>query len=142
MEWLNIPAQPHVRLMLVILWLLPCAWHDWRTREVPNWLTLPPFFLAWPASYLLYSLSGLWMTAVFFVGTYAMFRAGVMGPADGKMLVALAGVAPEVLPGIILVHAAVAVYLRWWGMPNALVPGAVLYLGGTLLTPALFGLVG
>ena len=120
----------YVRLGVVTLWLLACAWYDWRTREVPNALTLPPFVLAWPASYLLYGLSGVWMTTVFFVGTYIMFQAGVMGPADGKILTALAGLAPEVMPGILLVHAAVAGYLRLAGRPNALLPGAVLYAAG------------
>ena len=126
-----------VRLVVITLWLLPCAWYDWRTREVPNWLTLPPFLLAWPASYILHGIGGLWLTGVTFAVTYFIFRAGMMGPADGKALTALVAVVPETLIPLALVHAAVAVYLRWRGMPNARVPGMVLYLAGVALAPVL-----
>jgi len=120
--------------VIAAIWLLVCAWYDWRTREISNWLTLPPFLLAWPAAYILHGIAGLWLTGVTFAVTYILFRAGMMGAADGKVLTALAAVVPESLIPLTLVHGIVAVYLRWRGTPNARVPGMVLYLAGVVLT--------
>jgi len=130
-----------LRLGVVTLWLTVCAYHDWRTRTVPNALTVPPFVLAWPVAYVLHGISGLWLTGFVFAVTYFMFRAGMMGPADGKALTTLVAVVPETLVPLILVHAAVALYLRWKRMPNARVPGMVLYLAGVLLAPVVLGRV-
>ena len=35
-----------------MLWLLPCAIQDRRTRHVSNWLTVPLFIVAWPVALL------------------------------------------------------------------------------------------
>ena len=75
-----------------MLWLLPCAIQDYRTRHVSNWLTVPLFLLAWPVALLTGNLP---LTFAVFVGVFVAWRwGGGLGPADGKIAVGLAGIAP------------------------------------------------
>ncbi|PKO22764.1 MAG: hypothetical protein CVU38_07575 [Chloroflexi bacterium HGW-Chloroflexi-1] len=115
------------------LWLLPCAIQDYRTRHVSNWLTVPPFLLAWPVA-LLNGAFGL--TPAVFVGVYLAWALGAgLGPADGKIAVALAASAPPVLLAGILVQAGAFLVLRLRGKPRASIPGAVgFHAGGVVAT--------
>ncbi len=73
--------------LAVIAWLVVCALHDWRKREVPNWLTVPVVVLAWlwqclqSAGYLPWVLAG---------ATVLLAVLGVLPGGDMKGLVALA----------------------------------------------------
>ena len=115
------------------LWLLPCAIQDYRTRHVSNWLTVPPFLLAWPVAVL---NSTLPLTLAVFVGVYVAWALGVgLGPADGKIAVVLAAVFPLALAlGFVLAMLA-SLILRLLGRRDAAIPGALwLYLGALLST--------
>ena len=88
-------ADPLLRHVLVMLWLLPCAIQDRRTRHVSNWLTVPLFILAWPVALLTGHLA---LTFAVFVGVYVATKLEPRaGAADGKLMVGLAAFAPLAL---------------------------------------------
>lgn len=78
-----------VKIILVI-WLLVCAWQDFHKGEVSNWLTIPAMLLS-----AIYALSSGRDAIVFFVlvliGVFVLFYIGNFGGADAKILVVLAG---------------------------------------------------
>ena len=43
-------ADPLLRHLLVMFWLLPCAIQDRRIRHLSTWLTVPLFTDAWPVA--------------------------------------------------------------------------------------------
>ena len=105
--------------LLLVLWLLPCALQDYRTRRISNWLTLPAFVLAWPVALWLGGSDRLLLTFAVFVGGWAAWQMHTMGAADGKIAVALAAVSPlalvlgvAVLTGM---FAGLWVWKRQWG---------------------------
>jgi prepilin peptidase CpaA len=58
------PAQIEVRLKPIILGLavalaVIAGWTDWRSRKIPNWLTVPGFFLGIAANVLANGWAGL-----------------------------------------------------------------------------------
>lgn len=57
-------------------YLAPCAWQDWRTRKVSNWLTVPAFVAAWPLALWFSNLE--WTVAVF-LGCYIAWQFKGMG---------------------------------------------------------------
>ncbi len=123
---------------LTTVWLALCAWYDARDRRVPNRLTLPPLL---PALYAGYRAGRLeWMFAVF-LAVYAAFLLRTLGPADGKIAVALAGLWPEALAAGAAVLALWFLGLRLRGRGQEAVPAAVGLLGGALvaLTVAFVG---
>ena len=66
---------------------------DWRTGEIPNWLTLPPILLA-PLVYLVAYGSGGLVASLIGVGAcglvpYLMFRSRAIGGGDVKLFAAL-----------------------------------------------------
>jgi len=131
MSWLDLLRDPLPRSLLLVFWLLPCALQDYRTRHVSNWLTVPLFILAWPVALV---MGNLLLTLAVFIGVVVAWRwNGGLGPADGKIAVGLAGMAPLALA----VGAIVQVLLFLWarlraGRPAPL-PGAVgFYLGAVL----------
>ena len=124
-------ADPLLLHVLVMLWLLPCAIQDRRTRQVSNRLTVPLFLLAWPVAFLTGRFP---LTFAVFVGVYVATKLEPRaGAADGKLMVGLAAFAPLALGiGVLLELVAFAV-LRLRGCREAAIPGALwLYLGGLL----------
>lgn len=87
----------------IVAWLGFCAYYDARTGEIPNWLTLPALSIGG----LLAASSGI-QGIVFFsiilLFLVVLYFKGLMGGADTKILVALAGLWPlglmTVLAGI------------------------------------------
>lgn len=73
-----------VQIGLVSTWLLICAVRDYHTGEVPNWLTLPTFFVVLILR-ILGALSTPWwsIVAISVTVVYAWHR-GLMGGADTK----------------------------------------------------------
>lgn len=133
MNWLDLLRDPLLRSVVLVFWLLPCALQDYRTRQVSNWLTMPLFILAWPVALVMGSLP---LTFAVFVGVVVAWRwGGGVGPADGKLMVGMAGLAPPALGlGAFLEMIAFAV-LRLRGRRDAVIPGALwLYLGSVLST--------
>ena len=92
----------HASLEIVILtWLAACAVADVRKGEVPNALTLPAVL----AGAILTFSSGWDRTAVFaavITVTVLMYSIGFIGGADAKVLVALGGLWPQLLPVVVL----------------------------------------
>jgi Flp pilus assembly protein protease CpaA len=119
--------------VLVMLWLLPCAIQDRRTRHVSNWLTVPLFIVAWPVALLTGHLA---LTFAVFVGVYVATKLEPRaGAADGKLMVGLAAFTPLALGIGVLLEAVAFIVLRVRGQRNAAIPGALwLYLGSVLGT--------
>jgi len=124
-------ADPLLRHVLVMLWLLPCAIQDRRTRHVSNWLTVPLFVLAWPVALL---TGNLLLTLAVFVGVVVAWRWGSgLGPADGKLMVGLAACAPLALGIGALLEVGVFAMLRLRGRCDSAISGALwLYFGAWL----------
>ncbi len=128
MNWLDFLRDPLLRSVALVFWLLPYALQDYRTRQVSNWLTLPLFILAWPVALLTGNLP---LTLAVFVGVVVAWRwGGGMGPADGKLAVGLAGMAPQALAASVIFLALAFLYARLRDRQPARLPGAVgFYLG-------------
>jgi len=70
---------------------------DWRTGEIPNWLTLPPMVVA-PVAYGI--MQGIWgavgaIAAIVVSGLvpYLLFRRGAAGGGDVKLFAAIGAIA-------------------------------------------------
>lgn len=128
-------ADPLLRHVLVMLWLLPCAIQDYRTRHVSNWLTVPLFIVAWPVALLTGHLA---LTFAVFIGVYVASKLEPRaGAADGKMMVGLAALAPLALGIGVLLEVVVFAALRVRGQRRAVIPGALWLYLGSLLNAAL-----
>ncbi len=86
---------------IVLIWLLFCAWQDWKKRSVSNWLTIPAIVVAVGLRiWLDYSLYGnvplylLGMSALIIAAAGIGYLAKLMGGADAKVLIAMAIVSP------------------------------------------------
>jgi len=83
-----------IPLIVLTIWLLPAAWFDYRSRRVPNWLTLPPLPVAlWWA----WGHGTLGLTLTVLAAGYIAFRFGGLGGADGKIATVVAAVSPPAL---------------------------------------------
>ena len=116
--------------VLTMMWLGLCAWYDARERNVPNVLTIPPLFVA---GYVAYRTGRLDLMFAVFVAVYAAFLLRTLGPADGKIAVALAGLWPQALIGGAVVLALWFLAFRLWGEGRKAVPGAVGLFAGTVV---------
>lgn len=85
----------------ILIWLAACAIVDARNGEVPNALTLPAVFAG-----AIVSVASGWERTVVFVGiivvTTLLHAHGLIGGADAKILVALGGLWPQLLPAVVL----------------------------------------
>lgn len=92
----------HAFLEIVILiWLAACAVADTRKGEVPNALTLPGVLAGATLAFL-----SEWERTALFAAIIAvavlMYSLDFIGGADAKILVALAGLWPQLLPVVVL----------------------------------------
>ncbi len=127
------PTLLILRLLILGVWLLPCAWQDWKKREVSNWLTVPAFAAAWIYAGFA-GLPLLFLTAVTFLVTYMAVQGQWMGAADGKAVVTIVAFAPAALLGVIVVHLLFLAF-RWAHKQYyAPAPGLVIYAAGVALT--------
>jgi Flp pilus assembly protein protease CpaA len=128
-------ADPLPRHVLVMLWLLPCAIQDRRTRQVSNWLTVPLFLLAWPVALLIGRFP---LTFAVFVGVYVATKLEPRaGAADGKLMVGLAAFAPLALGIGAVLEVAVFTARRLRGQRDVAIPGALWLYVGSLLSALL-----
>ena len=122
-----------------MLWLLPCAIQDRRTRHVSNWLTVLLFLLAWPVALLTDHLA---LTFAVFVGVYVATKLEPRaGAADGKLMVGLAALAPLALGAGALLEVAVFAALRLRGRRDTAIPGALWLYGGSLLNTVILSVL-
>lgn len=133
----------HAFLKIVILiWLVACAVADTRKGEVPNALTLPAVL----AGATLAFSSGWGRAAVLaaiIAVTALMYSLGFIGGADGKILVALGGLWPQLLPVVVLgvsVWGIVRRAMGGRGRFRAVPPMAVAALGTEVLGMIVSGL--
>ncbi len=128
MNLLDLLRDPFLRSVALVFWLLPCALQDYRTRHVSNWLTVPLFILAWPVALLTGHLP---LTLAVFLGVVVAWRwGGGMGPADGKLAVGLAGLAPPALLAGVVAQGLLFLCARRRAGYATPLPGAVgFYLG-------------
>jgi len=82
--------------VLTLVLVTVATFWDWRTGQIPNWLTLPPLFLVplafgvmFGADQLLMSLAGLFGCGLF---PYLLFRRKAMGGGDVKLFAALGAI--------------------------------------------------
>lgn len=123
-------TQPFYTCLLLTLYLAPCAWQDWQTRKVSNWLTVPGFIVAWPLALWLGNLE--WAVAVF-VGCYVAWQFKGMGAADGKLATLMAAIYPATIM-LSLFMLAIGFAHQWFrGQRGSELPAAVAYLVGALL---------
>jgi len=136
MSLLDLLHHPLFRSTVLMLWLLPCAIQDRRTRHVSNWLTVPLFILAWPVALLTGHFA---LTCAVFVGVYVATKLEPRaGAADGKLMVGLAAFAPLALGIGVLLELTVFAALRLRGRRDVAIPGALWLYVGSLLSALLF----
>ncbi|MEW5869131.1 MAG: prepilin peptidase [Chloroflexota bacterium] len=76
--------------LAVFAWLLACVIQDWRSREVSNWLTLPPLALAFCLR-LVGLIQGSLLPLLAAIAFLLLFwQRGWIGGADAKASLALA----------------------------------------------------
>jgi Flp pilus assembly protein protease CpaA len=89
------PTLPLAISLLAVAWLGVCAYFDTRTRQVPNWLTLPAIPLALLAAWLtrdsrsetLYQF--VFHLVIMTLPLFIAWRYRLLGGADLKILVVL-----------------------------------------------------
>ena len=119
-----------IPLIILTIWLLPAAWFDYRSRRVPNWLTLPPLPVAlWWA----WAHGALGLTLTVLAAGYIAFRFGGLGGADGKIATVVAAVSPPALAltGLLLLAGFIGQRLR---KKAHSLPAAPFFLVAVLLT--------
>jgi len=85
----------------VLIWLLVCAWQDWRNGEVSNWLTVPAL-LAAPFMAVSNGKTAVLRLIVCAAILGWMWWKGWFGSADVKILLFLASFSPFMLAGALL----------------------------------------
>lgn len=118
--------------LILVLWLLPCALQDYRSRHVSNWLTVPAFLAAWPLALWLGGSERLLFTFAVFLGCWFAWQMQGMGAADGKLATTLAALSPVALgmSGVLLAVGFLALRLRHSGSRS--LPAAVVLYAGTV----------
>ncbi len=128
---LELLRDPLFRSGLMVIWLLPCAIQDLRTRRVSNWLTIPLFLIAWPVAIVTDNFP---LTFAVFVGVFVATKLEPrFGGADAKLMVSLAAFAPLGLAIAVILEGLVLLLLRLRWRTAAVIAGASwLYLGAAL----------
>ena len=131
------PAMEEMRVAVVGLWALACAWQDFRTHRVSNLLTLPAFFVAWALGTYELVTTGNPSFYLTLVVVLVAWQLKWLGGADGKMTAAMAVFAPA---GMALGFGAMAVWFgarRLMGKAQIRLPLAVGFAVGMLMEAVL-----
>ncbi len=128
-------------ILLLLLWLAICAYQDYRTGEVSNWLTLPPLGLVLAARLSGWLAAPWWIILVVWALTLFLWHKDKLGGADAKTWMTFSllgdGVLWSAYIGLMIWYAAVAwafAYLEAEGtrrLPGF--PGYLLGLTGAAL---------
>jgi len=92
-----VPPLPIASQILLCLIAIPCGIFDYRSRRVPNWLTLPGIFLGIGLNVFQAGTTGLWTSlqglglALAIYGSLCLLRA--LGAGDVKLMAAIGAVA-------------------------------------------------
>lgn len=87
---------------LSLCWLIPCAIHDWRTRQVSNWLTLPAIALSLVVRVIGWSQSPWWLIILVTALALGLWYFDQLGGADAKGWIAFALLGERILLGAAL----------------------------------------
>ena len=132
--------MPHsLVLPALVLFLLPCALQDYRSRRVSNWLTLPAFCAAWPLALWLGGEERLLFTFAVFAGCWLAWGMSTMGGADGKLATTIAAVSPAALGMGVLLLVLAFLGMRLRRGKAASLPAAVGFYGGAVGMALLVG---
>jgi Flp pilus assembly protein protease CpaA len=104
-----------VAVTALTLWLAAMSACDLRTRQVPNWLTLPPLLgiLGWQLAH------GCWLALLPLPVFFSLWHVQVLGGADAKVLMSLFGLWPTLefasffCLGYVLVTLPLLAWRRW-----------------------------
>ena len=140
---------------ILLLWLAICAYKDYHTGEVSNWLTLPPIGLALAArlvGWLIASPLGVvpwWIIGLVWALALFLWHKGKLGGADAKAWMTFSllgnGVLWSAYMGLLIWYAAVAWVLASLGIAGTCpervegtrrfpgFPGYLLGVGGAAL---------
>jgi Flp pilus assembly protein protease CpaA len=77
-------------LLTVFVWLLACAVQDWNSREVTNWITLPPLVIAVILRLAGFAHEPLLPVLVVIALLFMTWLRNRIGGADAKVSLALA----------------------------------------------------
>ena len=133
---------------ILLLWLAICAYQDYRTGEVSNWLTLPPIGLALAArlvGWLIASPLGVvpwWIIGLVWALALFLWHKGKLGGADAKAWMTFSllgnGVLWSAYMGLLIWYAAVAWVLASLGI-TGVCPATERSVEGTLRFPGFPG---
>ena len=81
----------------VLAWLSICAWFDWKSRRVSNWLTLPVLGVAFVVRAAGFGI-GDWRTVLLFAALVLLgWAIHLVGGADAKASLAMTLLDPRLL---------------------------------------------
>lgn len=66
------------------IWLLICAWQDFTTKQVSNWLTLPAIGVTLISRLVSWLSTPWWIILTVSVLAFTLWKRGYMGGADAK----------------------------------------------------------
>jgi len=124
-----------------LLWLAICAYHDFRTGEVSNWLTLPPLGLALAARLLGWLATPWWAINLFWALALYLWYSDRLGGADAKAWLTFSllgnGILWSAFIGLLIWYAAITWAVTFSGFKRDHrfpgFPGYLLGLCGTIL---------
>lgn len=119
--------------LVLLAWLAVCAAQDWRSREVSNWLTLPPL-----AAGLIYTAVQGWERLLLFGLVVSvcsvLFRLGGMGGADVKILAVLSAFSPLMLMAALAAQGITGLVVWRRSGRRAAFPAVPAYAAGAVLS--------
>ncbi len=77
-----------------IVYMAYLAWQDWRTREIPGLEAWPLLLVAWPIA-LICGWPRVVLTGIMFLVSLILWRGGVFGGADTRMIPFVVALAPD-----------------------------------------------
>ena len=136
-------------IVLLLAWLAICAYQDYHTGKVSNWLTLPPFGLALAARLVGWLATPWWIIFTIWMLALILWYIGKLGGADAKAWMTFSllgnGFLWSAYMGLLIWYAAVAWVFAYLDIAGACLervertrrfpgfPGYLLGVGGATL---------
>ena len=108
---------------ILLLWLAICAYQDFRTAEVSNWLTLPPLGLALAARLVGWLATPWWIIFTIWMLALILWHKDRLGGADAKAWMTFSllgnGILWSAYLGLLVWYAAVIWVYAYLGIAGA-----------------------